>query len=464
MFPNEIVMPRYRDRALHSGKLLGSPAFVLFFFVLALYFTVSRQYVIGTLVFAALITLEFFLVSDLSVIAVPFLFLTVFVSNCYDSYDTFIRFIWFAPLPIAAILYNCIRFRAPVRTGRTLIGLIAVSAALLLGGLGTVAPEDYFSGTSLFYMLGLGVALVGVYLILRSRFATMNVYGLFGRVSFLMYMVGMLALANVLASFLPAIMNGTITDLTTWEAYGAGFRASNNLSTFLMFAMPFPVWYALKQNPFHILSLLVFYGAIVLSGSRAGLLLGALELLFCLIVWVRYSGRGARFFTLVIVSSGILVGGILAGAMFADSDFSFIEKTEMRSQAIPVAIKSFLEHPVFGIGIKNHALDEFHQAKEGALAWFHMYIPQIIATMGSVGIVAYGLQLILRASLIFRRRNSPLRLTLGMSYIGVFLMSQLNPGEFCPVPYGMMIVAIFALLEQLDDTEAEARLLAPEWS
>ena len=92
-----------------------------------------------------------------------------------------------------------------------------------------------------------------------------------------------------------------------------------------------------------------------------------------------------------------------------------------------------------------------------------MYFPQIFATMGIAGFFAYLIQMILRATLIFRRKKGPVRSTLGLSYIGLFLMSQLNPGEFCPFPYALMAIAIFVMLEQLEETERQARLLAPEW-
>jgi hypothetical protein len=92
-----------------------------------------------------------------------------------------------------------------------------------------------------------------------------------------------------------------------------------------------------------------------------------------------------------------------------------------------------------------------------------MYFPQIFASMGLVGFFAYLLQILLRSTLIFRRKKGPVRSTLGLSYIGLFLMSQLNPGEFCPFPYAVMAIAVFVMLEQLEETERTARLLAPEW-
>ena len=40
---------------------------------------------------------------------------------------------------------------------------------------------------------------------------------------------------------------------------------------------------------------------------------------------------------------------------------------------------------------------------------------------------------------------------LGLSYLGILLMSQVNPGEFCPIPYGMITVILFIFLENGED-------------
>ena len=75
--------------------------------------------------------------------------------------------------------------------------------------------------------------------------------------------------------------------------------------------------------------------------------------------------------------------------------------------------------------------------------------------MGCVGIAAYGYQFaeyvrILVGSLRENWKNANERMltvTLFMSYVGVLMMSQVNPGIFCPIPYGLLVTVIFALLE-----------------
>ena len=200
------------------------------------------------------------------------------------------------------------------------------------------------------------------------------------------------------------------------------------------------------------------------SGSRAGILLGAVELVLCYLFWLRYCGTISKKIGTFLGPFLILLALIgINWFVTTYPDFGGVDLHEFRSEALRISFREFGEHPIFGIGLRNHALDEIYQPKKGALCWFHMYFPQIFASMGLVGFFSYLLQILLRSTLIFRRKKGPVRSTLGLSYIGLFLMSQLNPGEFCPFPYAVMAIAVFVMLEQLEETERTARLLAPEW-
>ena len=83
--------------------------------------------------------------------------------------------------------------------------------------------------------------------------------------------------------------------------------------------------------------------------------------------------------------------------------------------------------------------------------WYHMMIPQVVGSLGLVGVAAYGLQLSLRVYTIFRR-TSVFKLAMGVSYAGLFLMSQVNPGEFCPIPYAFLAVLLFVMAELRDES------------
>ena len=75
-----------------------------------------------------------------------------------------------------------------------------------------------------------------------------------------------------------------------------------------------------------------------------------------------------------------------------------------------------------------------------------MMIPQIIGSLGIVGVLGFGYQIYGRVRMILSR-FSPFVLCLALSYVGVFLMSQVNPGELCPLPYELLVVFFFVLME-----------------
>ena len=465
MFPGETPVSGTRSRAYRFNGIFGSGTVTTVLFLLVLLFVWFKWYVAGAVVFVLIASAELAFCSDLSVPALPLLLVSCIVLPCYDSFDTFIRYAWVVPVFLIAFIYNLIVFREKMKIGRTFFGQIAVTVALMLGGTGYIAREDLLSPMSLFYVLTLGVGMVLIYLLLKSRFSRFNVYGIFGRIAPAMYLVGILSCVIILLYTVrdnpadPVFFDRVLRNLLYEE-----FQPQNNLSTLLMLAMPFPVWYALKQHPVHISACFVFFFAIVTSGSRAGILLGGIELVLCFLFWMRYCGEISKKVGSFLGPILILLGLISLNWFVTEhGDFGAVSTGEFRLEAIEIAVREFREHPIFGIGLRNHALDEIYQPKKGALCWFHMYFPQIFATMGIAGFFAYLIQMILRATLIFRRKKGPVRSTLGLSYIGLFLMSQLNPGEFCPFPYALMAIAIFVMLEQLEETERQARLLAPEW-
>ena len=465
MFPGETPVSGTRSRAYRFNGIFGSGTVTTVLFLLALLFVWFKWYVAGAVVFVLIASAELVFCSDLSVPALPLLLVSCIVLPCYDSFNTFIRYVWVVPVFLIAFFYNLIVFREKMKIGRTFFGQLAVMVALMLGGTGFIAREDLLSPMSLFYVLSLGVGMVLIYLLLKSRFSRFNVYGIFGRIAPAMYLVGILSCVIILLYTVrdnpadPVFFDRVLRNLLYEE-----FQPQNNLSTLLMLAMPFPVWYALKQHPVHISACFVFFFAIVTSGSRAGILLGGVELVLCFLFWLRYCGEISKKVGSFLGPILILLGLISLNWFVTEhGDFGAVSTGEFRLEAIEIAVREFREHPIFGIGLRNHALDEIYQPKKGALCWFHMYFPQIFATMGIAGFFAYLIQMILRATLIFRRKKGPVRSTLGLSYIGLFLMSQLNPGEFCPFPYALMAIAIFVMLEQLEETERQARLLAPEW-
>ena len=216
-----------------------------------------------------------------------------------------------------------------------------------------------------------------------------------------------------------------------------------------MLAMPFPCYMALK-NRLHLLSLAGIMGCILLTNSRGGLIFGALELVICLIYLWAYDKKHRVFYSILI--AGLFAAGVALFAsvltLYADRFIggSLISTTESRWVLLLRSLDNFASAPIFGVGLGYNGNLDVYNPVTGAMNWYHMMIPQIIGSMGLVGVAAYGYQAFGRFKIWIKVRNAR-NSAIFLSYIGLLLMSQVNPGEFCPVPYEFLAVMIFILLE-----------------
>jgi O-antigen ligase len=134
----------------------------------------------------------------------------------------------------------------------------------------------------------------------------------------------------------------------------------------------------------------------------------------------------------------------------ADAFLAFFAAEENgRGALLKKAWENFLRSPLFGVGMG------YGGGIEGFMgtAWTHNLPMQILGSMGIVGVLAYGYQLVVRAKLVFAKRDA-FHMMMGISYLGIFLISMLQPGEFCPMPYEFLAVAIFCVLELYEKREA----------
>ena len=435
--------------------------YISLLFLLACTIVIQNQEINGVIIFAYIASIMLILSSRLTDAMLPAMLLCVFVTRCYDSADEFIaRIPYFIPL-IFAIIFHFIKYHKKFRIGRSFIGLCAVTISVTLGGLGTISSEEYFTGAALYHVFGLGLGMLLFYLLVKSSFTEES-----GReVTKIMYIVGLFA------SF--CIIRFYIADWQTFleTKQFVKFQSDNNLSTFLMFAMPFPLFYASRRYV-DILSTMLFYFCIVISGSRGGLVMGTIEFILILLAFTIYNKSivNSVINLLTIVALTIFVfkfsSEILSflGISEAVSDESntlidyiekikgyILKKGEPRMQLLQRMIGDFKSNPVFGVGIGYTGNENIYNPVKGAMNWYHMWVAQVIGGLGIVGILSYGYQLIERIIIFLKNRNL-LNFTFLMSYMGLFLMSQVNPGEFCPMPYAALAVTFFIIIEK-DDIE-----------
>ncbi len=440
-------------------KILESRAFAVMLFFAASVVTYTQNEVVGAVIFLSVICLQLLICENTFATLSPFLMMCVFVCTCYKSFNVFIVFLPLGVVAVMCVIFHFIVYRKPFTFGETFLPLCITAAAVTLGGLGTIPIEDYFAPGTMFYTFGLGFGMVLIYLILRSRYVSNDPKmqkKLRERFAFDMYLMGLTTVICVASFYL--------RDVNTWlvEHKLITFQAKNNFSTFLMLAMPFPLYFTMNREEkcsgsaifkifdIHIISFVLMYMAIILTASRGGLIFGTVEFLICFVFMVfnREGGRRILYLALTVLAiAGAIVGGKTV-MEFLSNKFreGILFSEEARGGLIFRAWEDFKRNILFGSGLGYKGNTDLYDPAKGAINWYHVYPAQIIGSFGLFGIFAFGGMIFQRFKL-FLRSPDAFKLTLGLSYIGILMMSMVNPGEFCPIPYEMTVVMMFIFLE-----------------
>lgn len=427
------------------------------------YIIPANQYLyIGLQVLVLITSVMLVISSRLTDAMLPAMLLAVIATVCYNSAAKFTSptFIWVAVPAVASVIFHFIKYRKPFRIGRSFWGLCAISVALILGGIGHITASDYFGGAALFYVFGLGLGMVVFYLLLKTQVE----HDTPENVARNLYIVGLIASFSIFWLY-----------VSNWDLAKNGLieaQFGNNISTMIMMAMPFAFYYTSKKS-FNFISIIAMLLALVLSGSRGGLVMGGIEVAILLVVYAVFYDkmddgviiRRVVYFGILIVTAVLMwyylpeIAGTMrlierANETRFDIIKSLINDTfsdkETRVQLLKRMVEDFRSNPIFGVGIGYTGNSDLYSPVKGAMNWYHMWIAQVVGSLGVVGILGYGYQLVDRVIILLKNRNFT-NLTMFMSYVGLFLMSQVNPGEFCPVPYAMLAVTYFAFMEKNGD-------------
>lgn len=422
---------------------LNSYFFYAFEFLLAVFFVYFRIEVQGVLVFVALLSFLLLVCDDIMPTTLPFLLVCTFATNCYNSFDTFIVYAIYAPVILACVAFHFVVYKKSYSIGFSFKGIFAVSLALILGGFGGYSLMEYAKGS--YYVLGLGVGMMIAYALMKSEFSVKRNYDIKERFS-----VSMLLMA--LFCIIVLILGKYYHKIYGWYYLGERRQSfsPNNLATLLMFAMPFPLYLAKKNSLWAIFIPAILWG-IFYSDSRGGILFGCVEFIACIVYWIFTGNKKIRGG--IILAMGMI--GIVMLIIYWNAIYEKIYdlmdldkiKNEIRITMFFEAIENFKKRPLLGTGILDDSIAYGKHNVKGTMTWYHMMIPQIIGSMGLVGVVAYAYQFWGRVKLIFTKKNA-WSLCLGISYLGILLMSQVNPGEFCPIPFELLTVLLFIFQEE----------------
>ena len=414
----------------------------------------------GAVMFVLLECILLIFCKDIMVTTLPFLLACEFLCKMYNSFSTFIR-LW--PIGIAFIgclIFHFIVYRKKIVFGKLFWGILAVSIATTLGGLFSKGSWVNIDGSGIFYIVALGFGMLFIYVLLSSHIHTEKDYDLAEKFAYIMMLAGIFAVFIVFQHYM-TLFSKVVRDPMSLINDPRFFYVQwkNNISTFLMITMPFPFYLSFKKthhsSTFHRywMGVLIFV-ALLLAQSRGGMLFGAIEFAVC-VVTIIFIDKQSRRKNLIAMFAMLLLGTVFllsANDLIAVYlDKMNVDSNEVRWVLYKDAWENFKHHPIFGVGLcysGNQAATWV--PKTGAINWYQNSVLQVLASFGIVGAAAYGFQVYQRARVLLRV-HSKFNYTVFLSYLGLGLMSLVNPGLFSPIPYLLILTMSLVIVEKKNE-------------
>ncbi|MBQ2847772.1 MAG: O-antigen ligase family protein [Clostridia bacterium] len=436
-------------------KFLISDWFTAILFIAAATVVFTSTEIIGTVAFVLLFGVIMALTNDWIALLQIVMFTTCFAIRCKNSFGTFLDFWWVVPIMLVFIVCHFVRFRAKFSKGSCFYGILATSVAVTLGGVGIIPAKEYFSYTSLFYIFMLGFAMLIIYSYMSASLMPKDSDNFSDRFSKLMICVILLLAVCLFEEYF------SNREKLAGQFEILPFQWRNNAATMLMLAMPFTFYKSVKKFGFFFIGI-IDYILILFTGSRGGMLFGIVELILCIIVMFILDKRHRPAIAAIIAVSLVITA--LTYKIWIDTlSYTLLRlidpnENSIRLQLIPRGIEDFKSNPLFGRGIGYMGNRDVHKSAEFALCWYHCSPVQIIGSFGLCGIVAYGFLAYLRIKTLLKNFTF-FNLILFASYIGLELMSLVNPGIFAPFPYLFLVTLYFVMMERCN-TDEDKKLLS----
>jgi len=401
----------------------------------------------GAMIMAAITTLVLLFSDDTFAALCPVMFAVMGLTSYYSNYYDLLRY-WWILIPVGcALIVNIMAYRGErIVRGRFLLSLTAVSVSLFTGGIGAISTQEYFSGLSFYYIIGLGAGLVLVYALMCFRLSRPRRYDIVERFAELLYAMAILAALLILLYY-----------VRHWHKIMPDFRMPfisyrNFCTTIMLFGMPMCCLFVRKSS-WHLAGMVIVYMVMLMGGSRSAMLFGSAELLMCfgyMYLVHTEKRREYRRIAIIMCLPAVLICYRLLDALFLGETGRFakhiIRPNEARPGFYRQGVLDFLARPIFGYGIGNMKNAGIYQGINGSIIFYHNSVLQVMASLGLVGCVAYLWQFIERVRLLWIKRSKD-AFVMSISYIGIMLMSLTNPGFFCPMPTAVLLVIMFAVVE-----------------
>ncbi len=445
--------PKYKSKFLNKLNDFGDRFLYSRFYFLLLtatiflcwFFEFEAYGIVGIIFFASIVLV---MRKDTTPL-IPIIFVVAMIfPRDIDPMNYSTLFYFLIPLPIA-IVTHFIRFRTQLRVGKLFFPQLAVSIALLLGGIGTISLEHYTTG--LVYALLLGVAILFFYFFFYLYACPPKNVDFKNWIAHALNFIGILIVAQVITRY--------VQEYEIHSRIGSGvsigWGIANNYATILLFSAGGSLYLASKSkfSLLYILSAVAQYVIIVISWSRGATLFAAIILpLYLIAFFVGAPKKNRKFaYTSMII---VFIAFVVAIILYWDVIMQLVDGVlaqgtgvSGRDKLYQEAIDVFMENPIFGAGVGFDG--DYYRQETMPMYWFHSTLFQIIGSTGILGIIAYVWYYVARYRVMVRKHCSfSAFMLIGM--LGFEGYSMIDTGTFVPLPI-MFIVILMTLVIELDN-------------
>lgn len=324
-----------------------------------------------------------------------------------------------------------------IKTGPLFVPLAAYSVIMLICGAGAMDAALFFKGLNVYYRLALGIGALITYFAVVNYLPESKEELIRALVAAMLF-AGILGIAEMTSVFGRSIASGQTMAI----------RYRNNISGLMLFTLPFPFYAAVKarkgRTAYFVLGL-VLSAAIVLSSSRAALIVDTFITLLCVICCV-LTARPVYRTVYSVLSVGVLAGVALFVGLnpeIADGVLGRLPDmgSDIRNEIWAFGMETFKKHPLLGAGLGEQG--KYYVPDTGAIFWYHNTFVQSLASTGIAGtavmLALYGYKL---KTLLGRPRLFNVFVFLSLlAYEGMALM---HPFTFFPVPFVTVSMILYA--------------------
>lgn len=373
-----------------------------------------------------------------------------------DTVDEFL-YLWpvFIPLgiSIAVFVVRNVKVKKTLddnkyHLGKMFFPQLAVSLALILGGVGVVSGEGYL--VALPNTLFLGVGVLGVYALARNFIRTDTDIDKTVYFAKILAYVGMVVGLQLVVAVARVGAPPAEWVHSTWDI---GWGNRNNVATYFLFTAPMCMYLFTKHKygVVYMLMAIFQYCCLIMTFSRGGVLFGAIAFVVgCVFIILKARDRRRQLcyvggiFALILVFylvfmdevNDVIKGLLGRGTSLNGRDVLYVEAWDL-----------FKQHPFQGVGLGyvGEGPGGFNDIK---LYWFHSTFFQVLACMGIVGVLAYGYKYVVKIMLLVKNLRNSFNLFVIVALIGFEGYSIIDTGTMVPFP-NMMLVAIMMCLVEM---------------